>query len=81
MTKSNLARELYSQDDDSADIAIPTNLSDYKRAKLLKLQHKLKRLREELTTNMLQQIKQCRSSFEDANRIAGELNDSLKTRS
>ncbi len=63
MLKNNLA-----QNEDSLDIST-IYLNDDKRIKLLKLQHKLKRLREELNINVLQELKQCRSNLETASQM------------
>lgn len=81
MSKTAVAYQIKNIDtEDSVDDPNLINLDDLKRSKLLKLQRRLNRLREELSGAMLQHIKQYKNSFEDANKVAGELNASLKTK-
>jgi len=77
--EKKLNNNLSYMEDDS--LVVPY-LTDQKRSKLLKLQHKLQRLREEISNTMLQPLQECRSCFEDANKIVGELlNDKFKINS
>lgn len=76
MTDTNTAEQLEIEacEENVEESHIDSNVRSVISARLLKLQHSIKALREEVYTNYTKEIKECKSAFVEANNdLVGEL--------
>ncbi len=53
------------------------NIVPIKSAKLLKLQHNIKKLREEIIDKLSKELEECKTACNSANSLIGELHDDI----
>ena len=63
---------------DNEETELDANIIPIRAVKLLKLRHNIEKLRKDILSNYLDELKDCKKVCETAKSIIGELNDDIK---